>query len=297
MFLSIFIEYERLGGFLRASGGVSETAIGSTVPITFSPRKRRCFWKTKSTWIKCTVFSAQAEVFPRRANSTTSCTCFLRASGGVSVSQVKYVMVEVFSPRKRRCFYAPYFTHILRMVFSAQAEVFLSKDGSSVWWGCFLRASGGVSVSAFGIACTIWFSPRKRRCFLFMASIWDRFKFSPRKRRCFLMKLLSCIKQGVFSAQAEVFPIIVLPRFVFESFLRASGGVSSRIDSALFAGSFSPRKRRCFHVSRAKAEDLKVFSAQAEVFPRYLCAASKSRRFLRASGGVSIICCLLYVVY
>ena len=236
MFLSIFIEYERLGGFLRASGGVSETAIGSTVPITFSPRKRRCFWKTKSTWIKCTVFSAQAEVFPRRANSTTSCTCFL-------------------------------------------------------------RASGGVSVSAFGIACTIWFSPRKRRCFLFMASIWDRFKFSPRKRRCFLMKLLSCIKQGVFSAQAEVFPIIVLPRFVFESFLRASGGVSSRIDSALFAGSFSPRKRRCFHVSRAKAEDLKVFSAQAEVFPRYLCAASKSRRFLRASGGVSIICCLLYVVY
>ena len=59
---------ERLGinlGFLRASGGVSMKRLSSVELCEFSPRKRRCFRSREPPQKTVSVFSAQAEVFPR----------------------------------------------------------------------------------------------------------------------------------------------------------------------------------------------------------------------------------------
>ena len=72
-------------------------------------------------------------------------------------------------------------------VFSAQAEVFPIRSYSYEVKVCFLRASGGVSAQFGGSSSAVKFSPRKRRCFLRTSSF---------EKHC-----------GVFSAQAEVFPV------------------------------------------------------------------------------------------
>ena len=132
----------------------------------------------------------------------------------------------MFSPRKRRCF--PIFNSLLDevIVFSAQAEVFpVDKLLASISAG-FLRASGGVSSSRLGTC--------------------HPGKFSPRKRRCFYHQSVLMGRNQVFSAQAEVFPVLIrTPRGSF-SFLRASGGVSKKLDGFFDFSWFSPRKRRCF---------------------------------------------------
>ena len=93
------------------------------------------------------------------------------------------------------------------VVFSAQAEVFPNKASINDANGCFLRASGGVSMVRLRINRPRLFSPRKRRCFL-------------RKGNFVRMK-------AVFSAQAEVFPTDLSNVSYAGCFLRASGGVSS----------------------------------------------------------------------
>ncbi len=50
----------------------------------FSPRKRRCFYLAEKEADKVAVFSAQAEVFPKRRLKCLERKGFLRASGGVS---------------------------------------------------------------------------------------------------------------------------------------------------------------------------------------------------------------------
>ncbi len=110
----------------------------------------------------------------------------------------------------------------------------------------FLRASGGVSRSA-----------RKGAC---------AYPFSPRKRRCFQGRQGDGGREGVFSAQAEVFLLLVVASDDKTRFLRASGGVSM-VDVDVFkAGLFSPRKRRCFVNWIINHRFYPVFSAQAEVF-------------------------------
>ena len=74
------------------------------------------------------------------------------------------------------------------MVFSAQAEVFPACSPLRHFDLCFLRASGGVS--------------RQRE------RIPDPEKFSPRKRRCFCRRAIQARSADVFSAQAEVFPLL-----------------------------------------------------------------------------------------
>ncbi len=71
-------------GFLRASGGVSIIMASFRALPRFSPRKRRCFHEAYVDTFRRAVFSAQAEVFPRRCTATLGCPGFLRASGGVS---------------------------------------------------------------------------------------------------------------------------------------------------------------------------------------------------------------------
>ena len=131
------------------------------------------------------VFSAQAEVFPTAHGVGTGLGCFLRASGGVSIGSCNSFKRFGFSPRKRRCFDYRERQHGLGFVFSAQAEVFLRRNTSFCSERSFLRASGGVS-------------PCK-------APPGKVILFSPRKRRCFLIPKIQRQRDGVFSAQAEVF--------------------------------------------------------------------------------------------
>ena len=172
------------------------------------------------------VFSAQAEVFLLRGSAPPWPVCFLRASGGVSLWMVLKHFVCTFSPRKRRCFQSMTPFTPLSTVFSAQAEVFLTKPDGSQENPCFLRASGGVSkqIPAGDFAGA----------------------FSPRKRRCFRSTQRHTQGNEVFSAQAEVFPFRIANAHKVTRFLRASGGVSCISKYILRITAFSPRKRRCF---------------------------------------------------
>ena len=100
--------------------------------------------------------------------------------------QVRDHKILVFSPRKRRCFCYALDSRAVDLVFSAQAEVFLFIALVASARYSFLRASGGVSGSG--------------------AIVGERGGFSPRKRRCFPAQAYHRRPDGVFSAQAEVFP-------------------------------------------------------------------------------------------
>ena len=176
--------------------------------------------------------------------------------------------ILVFSPRKRRCFRVRFRRFCCKTVFSAQAEVFPVQHAGELQRVRFLRASGGVSMKDIQDGITYWFSPRKRRCFFFICGIW--------------------FNDDVFSAQAEVFPIVSLSAGAACGFLRASGGVSSRPSSSSQSPEFSPRKRRCFPLCYMPYSTLFVFSAQAEVFLFLDTLDDHNFSFLRASGGVSI---------
>ena len=151
--------------FLRASGGVSTLRFLAADRRRFSPRKRRCFQSVRNRTWSSGVFSAQAEVFLWRTYSTSALSRFLRASGGVSAATATNADKVEFSPRKRRCFYRNRDFSGQSRVFSAQAEVFPSFDGGTLFVAGFLRASGGVSKTVVSMLFQYMFSPRKRRCF------------------------------------------------------------------------------------------------------------------------------------
>ena len=174
--------------FLRASGGVSTDSKLEAHLLQFSPRKRRCFYKKAKDKHNENVFSAQAEVFLSLDEDAFKYSGFLRASGGVSTFYPAQVPAISFSPRKRRCFRLLLCLYMTVVVFSAQAEVFLSIRRVYMKKKCFLRASGGVSYFAKIIIILMRFSPRKRRCFQGIQKIFHRYR--------------------VFSAQAEVFPLL-----------------------------------------------------------------------------------------
>ena len=233
----------------------------------FSPRKRRCFCQPHESRPSTSVFSAQAEVFLPCILIHGRIRCFLRASGGVSKRPFTSEIRTLFSPRKRRCF--SYFRHlsVYVYVFSAQAEVFLSRVLLAPLGQRFLRASGGVSSTA------------TERLHLN--------SFSPRKRRCFSYLFVPLYGGSVFSAQAEVFLKTAQSQPPAMGFLRASGGVSTQLLRLLLAVEFSPRKRRCFLSIYAVTVGVLVFSAQAEVFLTARKIGPPKESFLRASGGVS----------
>ena len=155
----------RTARFLRASGGVSFLPDFWSGYDRFSPRKRRCFDLTVVAFSARHVFSAQAEVFPDEKCELRQSQRFLRASGGVSPAFFNESTSDGFSPRKRRCFLALVHLSACRLVFSAQAEVFLQSPNIKIQHHSFLRASGGVSKNRVYFVRNHKFSPRKRRCF------------------------------------------------------------------------------------------------------------------------------------
>ncbi len=151
--------------FLRASGGVSSVETRHKTEFAFSPRKRRCFLSQRLRSRHRRVFSAQAEVFLKHIANAQMREGFLRASGGVSYIEYLEKNLDMFSPRKRRCFRNLRARHRDAEVFSAQAEVFLKRFLFSCSIISFLRASGGVSKRTSYYELHKRFSPRKRRCF------------------------------------------------------------------------------------------------------------------------------------
>ncbi len=147
-------------------------------------------------------------MFPSIPYPLPLCPSFLRASGGVSMSQSLTDAEKAFSPRKRRCF-------------CRRFGGFFRRCG-------FLRASGGVST--------------------YLRSSSPQISFSPRKRRCFWLCKNLASYLTVFSAQAEVFLRLHAPASMAACFLRASGGVSAFTRARVYGSVFSPRKRRCFSV-------------------------------------------------
>ena len=152
----------------------------------------------------------------------------------------------MFSPRERRCFLKELCSKSYEQVFSARAEVFLTRTLILKRRMGFLRASGGVS-----------------RC---DAQPFGLYEFSPRERRCFLPHGWMQNGDKVFSARAEVFPSFGEGGRHQQCFLRASGGVSNSKNANAISALFSPRERRCFRVPRVPRELQAVFSARAEVF-------------------------------
>ena len=75
---------------------------------------------------------------------------------------------------------------------------------------------------------------------------------------------------------------------VKSGFLRVRGGVSKSVDRREPKDKFSPRTRRCFHLTVPLATTLHVFSAYAEVFLTFYEPTCGAGGFLRVRGGVSM---------
>ncbi len=68
VFLDALEDLDENGCFLRVRGGVSILSRSRRSCKPFSPRTRRCFYAKTLSPKGLTVFSAYAEVFPRRPN-------------------------------------------------------------------------------------------------------------------------------------------------------------------------------------------------------------------------------------
>ena len=236
-------------GLPRASGGVSNWISQTLNGIGSSPRKRGCFLIAFES-------SIQSASLPR-------------ASGGVSSCRTNPAIGLWSSPRKRGCFHFRAVHGDIRLVFPAQAGVFLGFEFCG-WCFCSLpRASGGVSE--------------------FVEETHDGDPSSPRKRGCFCSERNALGLFRVFPAQAGVF-LSALCRCAAASGLpRASGGVSSCALAAVRMPKSSPRKRGCFWYFSAVAHQTLVFPAQAGVFLMSFGPYPEMSGLPRASGGVSTL--------
>ena len=132
-----------------------------------------------------------------------------------------------YSPRKRGCSHSIPHHPLQVIVFPAQAGVFPSECLYLRFPQCIPRASGGV--------------PYKR----IYGSVYSL--YSPRKRGCSSLLCSGCGDDGVFPAQARVFPTWSMTKRSLSSIPRASGGGPSKYHFYHFHHSYSPRKRGCSH--------------------------------------------------
>ena len=150
----------------RASGGVSCRSRWATRARQSSPRKRGCFSECQVYRRYDHVFPAQAGVFPEACESSKQHLGLPRASGGVSDALHVSIETRWSSPRKRGCFQNAFLNAAARLVFPAQAGVFLRRIVGIFLFASLPRASGGVSGDTSCCAKTAKSSPRKRGCFL-----------------------------------------------------------------------------------------------------------------------------------
>ena len=112
--------------------------------------------------------------------------------------------------------------------------------------------------------------------------------FSLPTQRCF------CLRRGItraatlFSAYAEVFLSCPLCKLLCTTFLCLRRGVSHRALAGICRQNFSLPTQRCFLGGQRPPRGDQLFSAYAEVFPRYLVAEVCVISFLCLRRGVSL---------
>ena len=110
---------------------------------------------------------------------------------------------------------------------------------------------------------------------------------SPRTRRYFTMYLAAPYVGRLFSAHAEVFPWSPVAMTTAGTLLRARGGISAPNDLDTIYELSSPRTRRYFRQHRPNGRRVRLFSAHAEVFPKFMQSLTGQHALLRARGGIS----------
>ena len=232
-----------------------------------SPRTRRYFRRFLPRRPSGKLFSAHAEVFPSTLGIQNLSTSLLRARGGISVKRVHQGGAYGSSPRTRRYFLRSLFLLMWLGLFSAHAEVFPSVRVTMADSVALLRARGGISLA---ISAPVVESPS-----------------SPRTRRYFPMFSQGLVNIRLFSAHAEVFPVVGVVAELLQALLRARGGISrvtSKVPSITFS---SPRTRRYFQNCSLLFFLFQLFSAHAEVFPLRKARCVWRNSLLRARGGIS----------
>ena len=234
-----------------------------------SPRTRRYFHWYRPGWHLPYLFSAHAEVFPSTRGLRCRLRPLLRARGGISATTGARSATHGSSPRTRRYFHVLAASPVHHRLFSADAEVFPRDRAVPTSGGSLLRARGGISA---------------------IAAIQDALaNSSPRTRRYFRHKVILWRFGRLFSAHAEVFPVLRLFTRRLATLLRARGGISTAAAEVAPVEASSPRTRRYFREKGPPPCAGWLFSAHAEVFPSFGCHILSSRPLLRARGGISEI--------
>ena len=111
---------------------------------------------------------------------------------------------------------------------------------------------------------------------------------SPHTRRYFPSPGARYPGQLLFSAYAEVFPIRNLVPAQQRALLRIRGGISTYGQSLKVENYSSPHTRRYFRAGPPVAGGEHLFSAYAEVFPRWPSRRGRRASLLRIRGGISL---------
>ena len=117
--------------------------------------------------------------------------------------------------------------------------------------------------------------------------LWDSSFSSPHTRRYFRPGRAPLRLLPLFSAHAEVFPTHHAQHHEHHPLLRTRGGISCKRRLLRDGLRSSPHKRRHFpRITREKLT-LRLFSAHAEVFPRWGFVLGVRFALLRTRGGIS----------
>ena len=232
---------------LRTRGGISNQPVITRTAQHSSPHTRRYFQRISHKPADNNLFSAHAEVFPKKSGIGSPAISLLRTRGGISGVTYQRRLVPLSSPHTRRYFLLCELPALLGCLFSAHAEVF-PDTGSVLRLGqALLRTRGGIS--------------RFHR----HPSLQQR--SSPHTRRYFPPPQPLQRAGALFSAHAEVFPRDVHSRTSPQTLLRTRGGISSAPCAADSARTSSPHTRRYFRKRPHRRLRHQLFSAHAEVFP------------------------------
>ncbi|BAQ21105.1 hypothetical protein cgR_6043 [Corynebacterium glutamicum R] len=152
------------------------------------------------------LFSAHAEVFPSCHDRRDHEHPLLRTRGGISTDSSQLHNLISSSPHTRRYFRAESIAKAEEKLFSAHAEVFPAYRERSLALQALLRTRGGISLNSVGIH--------------------QRGTSSPHTRRYFRQSAHHLPHRPLFSAHAEVFPMISPLVCHALSLLRTRGGIS-----------------------------------------------------------------------
>ena len=175
--------------------------------------------------------------------------------------------MSAFSLPTQRCFLCAPDVSQAHPLFSAYAEVFPLGDvykGVALSFLCLRR---GVSISTH-------LGGGKRT-------------FSLPTQRCFCVVGLDLATRKLFSAYAEVFPLKTAVKRMRPSFLCLRRGVSGEPGRWAWSACFSLPTQRCFQAEEMEKAAPELFSAYAEVFPRFPFWSHSPSAFLCLRRGVS----------